>query len=167
MKYIFLTGIIVLFLSCSQQTFYIVRHAEKTDDSADPQLSQLGIERAVDLEKYLAAKKLDTVFTSTFKRTILTGLTVSFPRGIPQLVIDQQNPQTLNGFIQRLNKITGEKGILVVGHTNTVPAIVQGLCGQTIAPIAENDYDNIYIITIKNGNKTLEQLTYGKPSPAN
>ncbi len=159
------TIIICLLTSCSQQTFYIVRHAEKADNSNDPQLSQLGIERAVDLEKYLADKKLDTVFTSTFKRTMLTGLTVFLPRALPQLNIDQQNPQALNTFIQRMKNIKTNKGILIVGHTNTVPTIVQGLCGQTIAAIAENDYDNMYIIKIKNGNKTLTQFTYGKPSP--
>jgi 2,3-bisphosphoglycerate-dependent phosphoglycerate mutase len=165
MKYFFLLTLSALLLSCGQQTFYIVRHAEKADDSNDPQLSQLGIERAVDLEKYLAGKKLDTVFTSTFKRTMLTGLTVSLPRAIPQLVINQQDPQILNAFIDRMKKITGDKGILIVGHTNTLPAIIFGLCGQNITPIAENDYDNIYIITINNGNKTLQQLNYGKPSP--
>jgi 2,3-bisphosphoglycerate-dependent phosphoglycerate mutase len=154
-----------LLSSCSQQTFYIVRHAEKADNSNDPQLSQQGIDRAVDLEKYLAAKKLDSVFTSTFKRTMLTGLTVSLPRGIPQLSIDQQNQQTLNNFIQRMKSIKTNKGILIVGHTNTVPTIVQGLSGQSIAAIAENDYDNIYIVEIKNGNVLLQQLTYGKPSP--
>jgi 2,3-bisphosphoglycerate-dependent phosphoglycerate mutase len=154
-----------LLSSYSQQTFYIVRHAEKADNSNDPQLSQQGIDRAVDLEKYLASKKLDTVFTSTFKRTMLTGLTVSLPRAIPQLTIDQQNQQALNEFIQRMKSIKTDKDILIVGHSNTVPTIVQGLCGQSVATIAENDYDNIYIIEIKNGNKTLTQLTYGKPSP--
>jgi 2,3-bisphosphoglycerate-dependent phosphoglycerate mutase len=165
MKYILLMYISFLLLSCSQQTFYIVRHAEKAGDSNDPQLSQQGIDRAVDLEKYLASKKLDTVFTSTFKRTMLTGLSVSLPRAIPQISIDQQNPQALNNFVQRMKSIKTDKGILIVGHTNTVPIIVQGLCGQTIAPIAENDYDNIYIIDIKNGNAVLQLLTYGKPSP--
>lgn len=165
MKHLFLFSILITLISCSQQTFYIVRHAEKADNSNDPQLSQQGIDRAVDLEKYLAGKKLDTVFTSTFKRTILTGLSVSLPRAIPQLTIDQQNQQTLNDFVQSMKGLKTDKGILIVGHTNTVPAIVQGLCGQTIAPISENDYDNIYIIVIKNGNAVLQQLTYGKPSP--
>jgi 2,3-bisphosphoglycerate-dependent phosphoglycerate mutase len=165
MKYIILITLTAFLFSCSQQTFYIVRHAEKADDSNDPQLSQQGIDRAVDLEKYLASKKLDTVFTSTFKRTMLTGLTVSLPRALPQLAINQQDPQTLNAFIERMKKIASDKGILIVGHTNTIPTMVFGICGQTISPIAENDYDNIYIITIKNGTKTLEQLTYGKPSP--
>jgi 2,3-bisphosphoglycerate-dependent phosphoglycerate mutase len=165
MKHFFFLSILISLISCSQQTFYIVRHAEKADNSDDPQLSQQGRERASSLEQYLASKKLDTVFTSTFKRTILTGLTVSFPRSITQLSINQQNQQTLNDFIQRMKSIKTDKGILIVGHTNTVPTIVQGICGQTIAAIPENDYDNIYIIEIKNGNAVLQQLTYGKPSP--
>jgi hypothetical protein len=78
---------------------------------------------------------------------------------------NQQDPQILNAFIDCMKKITGDKGILIVGHTNILSAIIFGLCGQNITPIAENDYDNIYIITINNGNKTLQQLTYGKPSP--
>jgi broad specificity phosphatase PhoE len=56
------------------------------------------------------------------------------------------------------------KEVLVVGHTNTVPAIVLGLSGQTIAPIADTDFDNIYIIKVKRcsgTNRTLAHITYG------
>jgi 2,3-bisphosphoglycerate-dependent phosphoglycerate mutase len=165
MKLFFAFAIACLCISCTQ-TFYVVRHAEKVDNSDDPELSQLGRERAVDLQNYIT-ERLDTVFTSFKKRTILTGLTVALPRSIPQITIDQANEQSLLAFIERLKKISGNKAILIVGHTNTVPKIVLGISGQAIDPIPENDFDNIYIIKRSGNSITLQKLTYGKPSPAN
>ncbi len=165
MKIFFALAIASLCISCTQ-TFYVVRHAEKVDNSDDPELSQIGRERAVDLQNYIT-ERLDTVFTSLKKRTILTGLAVSLPRSISQITIDQANEQTLTAFIERLKKNSGNKAVLIVGHTNTVPKIVLGISGQSIDPIPENDFDNIYIIKRSGNSITLQKLTYGKPSPAN
>ncbi len=164
MKIFFALAIACLCISCTQ-TFYVVRHAEKVDNSDDPELSQLGRERAVDLQNYIT-QRLDTVFTSLKKRTILTGMTVALPRSIMQISLDQ-SAQNINNFIERLKKISGNKAVLVVGHSNTVPQIVLGISGQSIDPIPENDFDNIYIIKRSGNSITLQKLTYGKPSPAN
>jgi 2,3-bisphosphoglycerate-dependent phosphoglycerate mutase len=158
-KILVYSSLIFLSISCTQ-TFYIVRHAEKADNSEDPELSGIGRERAIRLEALMADKKLDTVFTSTYKRTILTGLTVALPQSKPLISLNQTPGNELNRFTARLNRIAGNKNILVVGHTNTIPQIVFDLCGQQIAQISENDYGNIFIVT-KNGNtKNLERKTY-------
>jgi len=161
-KYLLIVALSLLLFSCSTQTFYVVRHAEKADGSDDPGLSQAGIERGIALEKYLSGKKLDTVFTSNFKRTILTGLSVALPQSLPQVPLKQSPQGELNNFIARLKNIQGTKNLLVVGHTNTVPAIVLALCGQQIPAIPETEYNNIYIITINGKERLLTRTTYGR-----
>ncbi len=163
MKYLFLGLVIALFSSCTTtQTFYIVRHAEKESNSENPGLSQAGIDRGIALEKYMADKKLDTVFTSDMKRTILTGLSVSLPQSLPQIALSQETPYGLNDFIARLKNISGNKNILVVGHTNTVPLIVQALSGQQIPAIPETAYSNMYTITIKEKEITMVHSKYDR-----
>lgn len=159
LKFLASTSLLFMLLSCTQ-TFYIVRHAEKVDNSADPELSALGRERAVRLEALMADKKLDTVFTSLYKRTILTGMAVALPQSKPLISVNQTPGAELNKFTARLNHITGNKNILVVGHTNTIPQIVFDLCGQQIAPISESDYGNIFIVTKNGDRKNLERKTY-------
>jgi phosphohistidine phosphatase SixA len=157
-------GMLVLMLtSCTTtQIFYIVRHAEKQDNSEDPPLSEAGIARGIALEKYMADKKLDTVFTSLYKRAALTGLSVSFPQSLPHIQLKQWPQTDLNDFIKRLKKISGNRNLLIVGHTNTIPPMVQALSGQSIAAIPEDVYNIIYTITISGTGKTLVSTTYGR-----
>ncbi len=162
MKILQLLLLLFILNSCSTQRFYIVRHAEKFDSSKDPVLSGAGIERAAALENYLADKKIDTVFTTSYKRSIQTGGPTALKLNIP-LVQLNQGPQTeLDKLTTRLKNIKGNKNLLVVGHTNTVPAIVFALSGQTVAEIPETAYNNMYIVTIKGKKKVLLHTTYGK-----
>ena len=162
MKYLKILAVIILLSSCSMQTFYVVRHAEKDGSTDEAGLTAAGIERAVALEKYLSDKKLDTVFTSNIRRTILTGLSVALPQSIPQVPLKQSPQEELNNFIGRLKNIHSNKNILVVGHSNTVAVIVQALSGQQIPAIAETVYNNLYIVTVKGKDVTLVHTTYGR-----
>jgi bisphosphoglycerate-dependent phosphoglycerate mutase len=68
-----------------------------------------------------------------------------------------------DSLIRRLNKIRGKK-VLIVGHANTIPAIILGLSGITITPIADTDFDNLYTVRIRRffgTTKTLVHTTYG------
>ena len=55
--------------------------------------------------------------------------------------------------------------ILVVGHSNTVPELIANLgASKKVPPIAENEYDNIYIISIPWFGKTKTiRLRFGEP----
>lgn len=156
---------LLLLTACPACTtyYYVVRHAEKADNSANPPLSVAGQQRARDLRDSLAGKGIDSIFTSTFIRTrqtaeplaTLLNKTVRVHGGTPdELVADL--------------KAIKNKAVLVVGHSNTVPVIVNGLSGQTIPVIDENDFDNMYIIRVKKGlgtQRSLRHITYGATSP--
>ena len=38
--------------------------------------------------------------------------------------------------------------MLVAGHSNTVPPLVAALCRCEVAPLADSDYDRIYILNM-------------------
>ncbi len=53
---------------------------------------------------------------------------------------------------------------LVVGHSNTTPALVEALGGDPIAPIDEMEYDRIYVVTVApDGTVSSSLLRFGAP----
>lgn len=54
-------------------TFYLLRHGAKENLEGDPPLSQVGIKQAEITAKYLAHKKIHTVYVSPMKRTRQTA----------------------------------------------------------------------------------------------
>lgn len=53
--------------------------------------------------------------------------------------------QYLAGLIR--SRHAGE-AVLVVGHSNTVPAIVAALSGHEVAPIDDDEYDRLYLVAL-------------------
>jgi broad specificity phosphatase PhoE len=163
MKYLF---VIVFFCSC-YNTYYVVRHAEKVftpANESDPLLTDIGLQRSNDLNAYLGKKKPDSIFVSKYLRTQQTAAPTATAAGVLPIIVNQSDSIAIDAFVTRLYKMNHKK-VLVVGHTNTVPQIVKGLSGQTINPITEIDYDNMYIIKIRRTNRQLIQTTYGVVSP--
>ena len=165
--------VIILAVALSLQvshvtTFYIVRHAEKVDNSDNPSLSRPGKERSFTLKNLLKNKGIDNIFVSNFLRTQQTAGYLA--RSLHITPKKYQNTDEGNEIlVRKLVSFTGNHSILIVGHTNNIPAIIDSLMGsQQHIVIAENDFDNMYIITIKNGAPTRRKLkvtSYGNPSP--
>jgi phosphohistidine phosphatase SixA len=167
MKWINVCLILILFSSCSTSTYYIVRHAEKRLNEGDnPALTQQGMKRAQDLNTYFGNNKPNKIFVSTFLRTQLTAAPTATAAVITPVIIKQNNTDSLNLFILGLHLIDRKK-VLVVSHTDAIPKIIKGLCNVDIVPIAENDYDNLYIIRLKKKKlvKLFTATTYGDASP--
>jgi len=145
-------------------TYYIVRHAERQDNSADTPLSAAGFARADILRDTLLGKGIDLIYASTFQRTQQTAQPLATALQLP---LGIYRPDTTAGFIAALKQIRG-KQVLVVGHSNTIPQVVEDLSGHIVA-IPENDFDNLFVVRIRRAwgsiERTLEQLTYGAPSP--
>lgn len=162
-KVILFASIIILLSSCTTY-YYVVRHADRLNSSNDSPLSTAGFQRAQDLKDSLINVGIDSIFVSTFIRTQQTATPLADALGKTMRIY---RPDTTNGLITSLKRIQG-KEMLVVGHSDNVPDIVQGLSGQTVAAIAGNDFDNLYIIRIRKGfrtKRTLWHKTYGAPSP--
>lgn len=143
-----------LLSSCSRNTFYIVRHAEKAPAvagmSSDVPLSAKGNDRANQLRDLLQDKNIGFIFSTQTIRTTSTVKPLSEAINIP---IEIYNPRdTSSTFINQLKAIQ-KKNVLVVGHSNTVDDIVNKLTGkQLLNDLPDSSYNNLFIVK-KTGKK--------------
>ena len=147
-------------------TVILVRHAEKNiePNNPDPDLSPAGQVRAQELQRVLDSTALNAIYATNYKRTQQTLSPVANKVGITPTIIDaKKTPDLVNGILN------GHRGqtVLVVGHSNTVPEIIAALGGGSSPDIPDNEYDNLFIVTIyKFGKAKVVKLKYGAPSVA-
>ena len=120
-------------------TFVIVRHAEKADDDPrDPSLTPEGERRAERLASAMRLRPLVAVYATPLRRTQATAAPAAQGAGLPVTTYDPTVPAP--ELAGRLRQAHTAGTVLVVGHSNTVPAIASALCGCEIAPIPETEY---------------------------
>lgn len=136
-------------------TIFLVRHAEKAGPSGDVELSAAGEKRAACLAGALSGTKLDAIYTTEYKRTKNTAAPTAAKSGVTPTVIGGAD---LNGLIAALKKAEGQT-VLVVGHSNTVPAIIERLGGPKFT-IKDEEYDHLYVVTIIGGQASVASLRY-------
>jgi broad specificity phosphatase PhoE len=130
-------------VSTEVSTFIIVRHAEKVDDSRDPDLSAIGLERAERLAKMLASMKPDLAYTTPFKRTHQTVAPTAKAFG---LNVEEYDPRNTAPFLEKLKGLEG-KTVLIAGHSNTAPGIVNALLGEErFKDLEDHQYDHFWIV---------------------
>ena len=160
---LFLCAIAAVLPACTTR-YYLVRHAEKQDNSPNALLSQAGHSRANVLRDSLADKGIDRIYASTVQRTQQTAQPLATALGFP---LNLYRPDTTAGFVAMLEKLGG-MDVLVVGHSNNIPQIVEALSGEAVN-IPEDDFDNLFIVTVTKGwgqtRRTLVKTTYGPASP--
>lgn len=143
---------------------YIVRHAEKAAEPAnDPVLTTEGKQRAETLKELLKNKNIKAVFSTQRVRTSETAAPISRLISVP---VQYYGSDTLSQFLQ--NIILSKRNTLIVGHSNTSVTMVKSLqLPHVVTFIAEDDYDNMFIIEVKNGKAVrIIETTYGAVSPA-
>lgn len=138
---------------------YLVRHAEKVDDSRDPELSPAGGVRALELARVLRDARISRVWSTDFLRTRHTAEPAASAAGLKVELYDPRDPV---GFADQLRHLPGIH--LVVGHSNTTPALVTALGGEAGPPIPDSEYDRLYLLVYQDGQVTTAQLRYGAPS---
>lgn len=161
------------FLSSCGNTFYIVRHAEKAKplsgmssmEASDPPLSDSGNLRALALKERLKSEQIRYIFSTNYKRTIATAKPLDEYLLSVQTQFYNPKKDSTDAFIQKLKAI--KKGnVLVVGHSNTIDDIANGLCGATVVPgdLKDTDYDNLFKIKRKGNRYIFKAETYGLPA---
>ena len=148
--------------SCVSYT-YIVRHAEKGAGN-DPDLIPEGADRAVALAELLKANGISEVYSTDFNRTRQTAQPAATDKG---LAVQTYDPGNQNPLINTV--LASHKGgaVLVLGHSNTAPALLNLLTGTNAYPqMPDSQYDNIYVVTVfEKGRAEVVHLKYGKPTP--
>ena len=135
--------------------FVVVRHAEKAGGAGDdPSLTAAGQARARALAQALADAPVVAVYSTAFARTRQTAMPTADAHGLPVTPYDAREPAAALATRLRASHAAGT--VLVVGHSNTVPAIAAALCGCDVPPMEETEYDRRLVVTVDaNGKATL------------
>lgn len=152
------------FIRDTATTFIVLRHAETTGIGSDPALSADGQVRAGELVRVLKNVPIGAVYSSNYNRTRQTAQPVASDKALSVQIYDPLNQNPLIS-----NVLSSQKGgaVLVVGHSNTAPALLNLLTGSNAWPqLPESQYDNLFIVTVfEKGRAEVVHLKYGKPTP--
>ena len=135
-------------------TLFLIRHAEKQNDSKNTDLSQEGFERAQCWKKYFEDTKIDAFYSSGFQRARHTCQPMAFER--------DKSVTIYKNHLMNLKKLIAEnqgKTILLVGHSNRIPTFINKLLGEEKYPeIKEPEFGNLYIIKEIDGKITSQLI---------
>lgn len=163
-------GLLALLAACGPPpppapvVLYVVRHAERLDASDDPPLSAAGEARARALADSLArwglpSQVLATRFVRAFRTAApaaaLADLTVETYGGSPDAAADAR------ALAAQLRRARAGQRVLVVGHSNTIPALLNALDGGARPDLAHGDYDGLYLVVVRQGRATVQRVRYG------
>ena len=110
-------------------TVVVVRHAEKADASRDPSLSEAGRARALALDSALADARVTAVIVTPYRRNAETAAPVAARHGLTPIVVPVSGGVDTHAAAVTAEAMRHGGTVLVVGHSNTVGAIVGAAVG--------------------------------------
>ena len=145
-------------------TYYLIRHAEKdrsNADNPDPELNQKGLGRAMHWAEILDEVYLDAIYSTDYERTRMTAAPVSIKQDI---TVTYYDPANLD--ISAFKSETLGKNVLVVGHSNSTPEMVNRLIGEDRFPqMDDTDNGSLYIVTLVGNNSSVSRLQFNCNCP--
>jgi broad specificity phosphatase PhoE len=141
-------------------TVIVLRHAEKADAPADdPALTPQGVARAERLASLLGSSSIRAVYASEMRRTQDTARPLAASLGLP---VSVRAGGDIQGLIDDIGHRHVGRTVVVVGHSNTVPQIVERLTrGRERVVVKDDEFDRIYVVTVTRfGPPGLVQLRY-------
>lgn len=139
-------------------TVVVVRHAEKKGAGDDPDLSEAGVVRSLRLAETLAGADVAAVYTSEFKRTAATAGPLCQSKKLQPKIVPAADATALAA---RLKKDNPGRVAVVVGHSNTVPAILKALGVKEPIAIGDDEYDRMFVVTLAGDQTNVLSLRYG------
>ncbi len=134
-------------------TFYFIRHAEKdrTDpENPDPELNQDGLNRAIRWAEVFDPIPLDVIYSTNYERTSMTAAPTSVKKNID---VKYYDPNAVD--IEEFKLVNEGKNVLVVGHSNTIPAFVNRMIDlEKYEDMDDNDNSSLFIVRIIDGVPT-------------
>ena len=143
-------------ISSSIEIFFI-RHADKnSNEGDDPHLSNKGTNRAIYWQQFFKHIVFDEIYSTEFNRNMETAAIIKnehLNRIIPYSALSFE-------ILQQLQKIGGKK-VLIIGHSNTIPDMVNRIIGvNKYPPLSHKNYNHIYHVTIGVDGSVSSNLFY-------
>lgn len=141
-------------------TILLVRHAEKAaEPREDPPLTTIGRCRSEGLANLLSGAGISKIYSTDTRRTRDTASVVAGRLGLEVEVLP---PSDLEAMARALEANSGQV-VLSVGHSNTLGPLAELLGAPALAPIADDDYDGLYVVTLAAGAASVIELH--QPTP--
>ena len=139
-------------------TIYLIRHAEKDrsdKENRNPELTDQGKKRAERWAEVLGLSKMDAVYSTNYQRTLQTAAPTATRNG---LEIQIYEPNNLN--IDSLATLHQGEHILIVGHSNTTPMLVNRALGEERFEWIEDTVNgNLFVLTITPSARGVQVLS--------
>ena len=126
----------------------LLRHAEKTSAGFDPGLTEYGQLRAQFLAGWPWALNVQAIWSSDYKRTRNTVKSLADKLGLEIKIYDPGKQDSLLGNLR-----SAKVNAIVVGHSNTIPALAAMLCECAVVPMEDTEYERAFLIK-KTGDST-------------
>ena len=121
--------------------YYVMRHLDTPQGVQDPGLTEQGRQRAERLAEFFGDNPPASILVSDTRRARETAAPLAARLGIEPRVYDATDTA---GLIAEISK--EPPPVLIVGHSNTVPEIIERLGGERPAPLAHEDFGDIWRI---------------------
>ncbi len=161
-----LAGVLASPAIAQTTTVILVRHAEAVQadpNDRNPELAAEGKVRAAELARVLAESGISAVYSTPLHRTRETARPIADALG---LAITETDVAT--GFVEAMAETLrghGGETVLVVSHSNTVPAIINALGGGPFEQLGHDEYDDLFVVTLTPAGVSTVRLKYGGPTP--
>jgi broad specificity phosphatase PhoE len=123
-------------------TFYVMRHLHTPEGMQDPDLTPEGQHYAELLANWFAQTPPATIFVSNTKRAQQTAAPLAARLGLTPRIYDPRDTRFLVTEIMK-----EPPPVLIVGHSNTVPDIVQALSGRRSEELTHEDFGDVWVIS--------------------
>lgn len=147
----------------------VIRHAEKAAEGGDdPGLSEAGVKRTQDLIEMAGEAGVTAIYTTQYKRTQETAkpLAARLSATVTPVEINRENASAYPARLAKevLSKHAGQV-VMIIGHSNTVPAIVEALGARRPAAIDDaTEFDRVFVVVVpKSGGVKVIKTRYGQP----
>jgi broad specificity phosphatase PhoE len=145
----------------------LVRHAERAPGSGDVPISDVGQARAQALAEVGKVAGVSAIITTQFQRTQQTAAPLVTALGLTPVVVAAQADVAKHAAdVASAVRAQAGKTVLVVGHSNTIPAVVAALGGPRFRDFCEQEYDNLIVMVLDAESAVRTVRTrFGAPTP--
>ena len=176
----------------SETVVVLVRHAERASQDANANLSPEGLARAEELASIAQTLGVSAIYTTDLCRTAQTGHPAAVVLGVPLRVVatgstgaglasctpaigvrqEAAGSLSADALAQRILTDHAARTVLVLGHSNTVPALMGALLGASACPghipleegrcvLREDEYGDVFVVRIAAGDVAVDRRRFG------
>jgi phosphohistidine phosphatase SixA len=122
-------------------SYYVMRHLHTPAGERDPDLTAEGRRQADLLTGRFEGSPPQAIYVSHFKRAQQTAAPLAAWLGLTPIIYDPADSPALISLVR-----AGPLPALIVGHSNTVPDIIEQLGGARPAPLTHEDFGDVWSI---------------------